>query len=79
MAPRARSLDQAREVAERLAEGWPQSRIADELGLTPSSLSRRVAAMRALLVERTGDPSWLDPARRPAVMVAREWLGRASA
>jgi hypothetical protein len=30
--------------------------------------------MRALLVERTGDPSWLDPARRPAVMVAREWL-----
>ena len=77
MAPGRKSdLTQAREIAARLVDGHPLSRAADELGLSPQAVSRRVAAMRRALATGTGDAAWLDVRARPPAMVARAWLAR---
>lgn len=68
-----RSVMQA--VASLVATGRHQARIAEDLGLAISAVSRAMRDMRLELAFSRQDQSWTDATQHSAVEVARTWEG----
>ncbi len=62
------------DIARLLATGRHQAKIATELSLTLSAVSRTVRDLRLAVALTRGDAAWHDATEYSAVEVARAWL-----
>jgi DNA-binding IclR family transcriptional regulator len=60
------------EIARELERGVSQAEVARTLDMATSTVQRRVATMRALMAEETGDTAYLRD--KTTVEVARDFL-----
>lgn len=54
-----KALDHTREIAALMVEGYAYPQIAEQLDLHVGQVKTRVATIRAVLAEHTGDGAWL--------------------
>ncbi|MEZ4453011.1 MAG: hypothetical protein R3B09_26360 [Nannocystaceae bacterium] len=54
-----KALDHTRAIAALMVEGYSYVQIAERVGLRLGQVKTRVATIRAVLAEHTGDAAWL--------------------
>ncbi len=69
---RPRETSDLVEIARELERGVSQADVARKLDMATSTIQRRVATMRALIAEETGDTAYLR--EKTTVEVARDFL-----
>lgn len=71
---RADKPQRMREIARLVETGRHQAKVAEELKITVSAVSRAMRDMRMALAFARKDDSWTDATKHSAVEVTRAWL-----
>lgn len=72
--PRANKPQRMLDIARLVETGRHQARIAEELKINVSAISRALRDMRTSLASSRKDDSWTDATQHSSVEVARAWL-----